>query len=945
VARVPSEKIGDDLADDGAELVAMAREATRDHDPVVLWMPIDDEMLVRRQRVHAGFSGTKLTRRAGEPFVESSLDRRNIRRVYLAIEQCRSGQPAVAVERGLHTVAQVGKAVERLRKSRALENEHGKAAPGEALRLRREPNLDVPLHRQRQVQIPREFREPGPGAEHQLLRFHDLTAGEFYACRPVVGSLPAGGPHAAPQFGTVRASGFLVRGDAAPGKNNARVRFEKAGLAGQHASLRKSLCGLLPREFVDPYAVPFDAPAYSAEHRAAGGADHQTTDEVEQCSTGFAFEIPPQLVRSQEQRHVRRALEICFADNARSPGRSPQFVSELELLEPEHALTAFCHLGRYGAAHPTETEHDDVVSGHYDFLHFTSGTAKTRQTRCTSVSIRVAASDDPHAAGRAARSSEKASMERRHFLFGSLAATAGCTSISAVHGGGNRFTISGTLRFCDGEDIAGLNLHIVPQVSVQLLSQLTGAYLIRFDDRSRPYPDLLERIPSLANGDISPDGLSITYRLRRGLAWDDGHPLRSDDIVFSFEAVNNPKNNEYSRTGFDLIADVAARDPYAATIKLKRPYGSFYEIYFSSSNTPLLPKHLLGGLPDINTAPYNALPVGAGPFKYTKWKRNESVEMVANDGFYRGRPKLDRVVYKIVPDWNTVEALLRTGELDLAWLVPSNIVDRLATIPGFTRVGQPSDLRVQLQFNTASQPLQELVVRQALRLATDRATLLKKVEHDHGYLSDSVLGPLVAEAVSIPPEPYDPKRAAAMLEAAGWIAGADGVRAKNGVRLVIDIDTITGNPERDTWAVLIQSWWAEIGVKTSVKHYPPSVLFGAYSAGGIFTRGLYTASIDEQGYGYSGGSNSTILACNQFPPAGFNVVRLCNPKLDALMERFEGSYDPVVRKTTLVAIQALVESESPMVTLFFPQDNFVYNSDVRNVGSFANLDDAYRWSM
>jgi len=536
-------------------------------------------------------------------------------------------------------------------------------------------------------------------------------------------------------------------------------------------------------------------------------------------------------------------------------------------------------------------------------------------------------------------------MRRRYFLFGSLAAgVGGCTSISAVHGAGNRFTIPGTLRFSDGEDIGGLNLHIVPQVSVSQLAQLTAAYLIRFDDAARPYPELLQRIPSLANGDISRDGLSITYRLRPGLVWDDGHPLQADDIAFSFAAVNNPRNNEYSRSGFDTVADVAVRDATTAVVKLKCKYGSFYEIFFSSQNIPLLPKHLLGDLPDINTAPYNALPAGSGPFKFTSWARNEAVEMVANERYFRGRPKLDRIVYKIVPNWNTVETLLRTGELDMAWLVPSNITDRLATSRGFKYLGQPSDLRTQVQFNVSQPQLRDPVVRRALRLGIDRNALLHKIEHGHGYLSDSALGPLCADAQQIPPQPHDLKRAAAMLDAAGWTLGSDGVRAKDGMRLAIDLATITGSPERDTWAVLIQSWWGALGVKTSVKHYPPSVLFGAYSANGIFTRGNYSGGIDQQSYGYSGTLRS-IFACDQIPPAGFNQARICDAALDGLLDRFDGSYDPAERKTTLAQIQRKIADDVPVITLFFPSDNYVYNADLRGLGTFANLDDAHRWSI
>ncbi|MGH7727861.1 MAG: peptide ABC transporter substrate-binding protein [Vulcanimicrobiaceae bacterium] len=536
-------------------------------------------------------------------------------------------------------------------------------------------------------------------------------------------------------------------------------------------------------------------------------------------------------------------------------------------------------------------------------------------------------------------------MRRRHFLYGSLAAgLAGCTRISAVHNAGNPFTIPGTLRYSDGEDIAGLNLHIVPQVSVQLLTQLTGAYLIRFDDHFKPYPELIERIPSQRNGDISADGLEITYRLRKELVWDDGAPLRADDVAFSFEAVNNPKNNEYSRTGFDQVVDVAARDPYTATVKLKRPYGSFYEIYFSSSNLPLLPKHLLGNLPDINTTPFNALPVGAGPFKYQSWNRNSSVEMVANDRYYRGRPKLDHVTYKIIPDWNTVQTALRTGEIDIAWLVPNNFIDHLAATPGFGRIGQPSDLRAQIEFNNAHPPLDDPLVRKALLMATDRATLVAKVEHGHASLSDSPLGPLAAGALTLGPQPYDPKGAAALLERAGWALGADGTRRKNGTPLAVEFATITGNAERDSWLVLIQSWWGALGVKVTVKHYPPSVMFGPYSEGGVLTKGTYQAGVDEQGYGYSG-TLTTIFACNQFPPAGYNVIRYCNPTLDRLMARFDQTYDFDERDRLVAQIQRLIANDVPQITLFYPQDNFVYNADLKGFGPVANLDDAYRWSI
>jgi peptide/nickel transport system substrate-binding protein len=536
---------------------------------------------------------------------------------------------------------------------------------------------------------------------------------------------------------------------------------------------------------------------------------------------------------------------------------------------------------------------------------------------------------------------------RRTFVFGSLAAgLAGCTKVSGggASSHGNTFTTPGTLRFSDGEDIAGLNSHLVPQLSVAQLAQLTGGFLIRFDDSWQPYPDLLERIPSKANGDISADGLEITYRLKDHLLWSDGAPLTADDIVFSFQAVNNPKNNEWSRTGFEQVVDAARRDLRTATIKLKAPYGPFWETYFSSSNLPLLPKHILGGLPDFNKAPFNALPIGAGPFKFESWKRNDSVHMVANEKFWRGRPKLDRIVYKIIPDWNTVATQIETGELDLAWLVPSSLVDRIGAANGFRKIGQPGSVRYQLQFNLSHPALSDVRVRRALRLAADRKALLEKVERGHGYLDESLIGPQSRYALLIPPLPYDPKGAAALLDQAGWTPGSDGVRAKNGTKLELEIATITGSPERDNWALLIQTWWQAVGVKVAIKHYPPSVLFASYPEGGIYDTGKYDVGMSGQSYGYSGGLDG-ILACNQFPPGGFNTVRYCNPALDSLMQQFNRTYDPAEAKTLAAKIQRTVEAEVPIATLFIPQDNYVLNSDVKEFGTVANLDDAYKWSI
>ena len=220
------------------------------------------------------------------------------------------------------------------------------------------------------------------------------------------------------------------------------------------------------------------------------------------------------------------------------------------------------------------------------------------------------------------------------------------------------YTVPHVLRFTAAEDLVGLNPHFNQQTIVGYLAHMTMAWLVRYDLHNRPVPELAAVIPTQANGGISRDGKTITYHLRHDAKWSDGVPFTSADVAFSIATVQNPKNNEIAIEDYQRIARVETPDPYTVKLHLKAPYGDFLASYFSTSGAGpcLLPKHLLDGLPEINDAPYNNLPVGIGPFKYASWKRADSVELVPDPLYFRGRPKLERVVFKIIPDRNTALA-------------------------------------------------------------------------------------------------------------------------------------------------------------------------------------------------------------------------------------------------------------------------------------------------
>ena len=493
------------------------------------------------------------------------------------------------------------------------------------------------------------------------------------------------------------------------------------------------------------------------------------------------------------------------------------------------------------------------------------------------------------------------------------------------------YTIPHVLRFAGAEDITGLNPHFATQTVVGYLDRLTMAYLVRFDAENRPIPELATEVPTRKNGGISADAKTITYHLRHDAKWSDGAPFTSADVAFTVGVVRNPKNSEIGIDDFLRISRVDTPNPYTAVFHLTRPDAQFYTTFGTGGAGPcILPKHILAGLDSIVSAPYNALPVGIGPFKFSAWHRGQAVEMVADPLYFRGRPKLDKVIYQIIPDRNTVMTQMTTHELDLWMPVPGNYYDRLREVAGVVLKKSPSYGYDHLDFNLKNPALRDPVVRQALRYATNRGAILEKIRHGVGSLQESVISsvhPFYNPAIAR--IPYDPAKANALLDADGWKRGADGIRAKNGARLSFTYASSVGAPDTDQMIELIRVWWKDIGVEFDVKRYLASILFAPMSQGGI----LYGGHFDIIGFAWGGtptGDQTQLFACDRQPPNGQNIVHYCNPVLDRLMTTFKTDNDEAVQKKTLRDIQAILAHDVPNVVLDLREDVFAYNSDLKN---------------
>lgn len=473
------------------------------------------------------------------------------------------------------------------------------------------------------------------------------------------------------------------------------------------------------------------------------------------------------------------------------------------------------------------------------------------------------------------------------------------------------------LRYADGLDISSLNPFFASSGNAAAMTELTMGEFTRLDPKGNSIPELVTVIPTRANGGISADGRTITWHLRHGVKWSDGAPFDADDVTYTVAVAKNTQNNLFVHDPWDRLLGTSQPDKYTIVFHLKEPYATFVSDYFSTqSSSAILPKHILGPGTLINEAPYNALPVGMGPFRYKAYHRADSVEMEANPYYWRGRPKLSEVIYKIVTDQNTLMTQLQTGELDLWDLINGTYAARAKALPEKSNATRLSPFMSGVFFNTTHPQIADPAVRRALRLATDRETVFDKIVLGNGVITESVIPQISRGWLNLPLTKYDPPAAAKLLDAAGWKIGADGVRHKNGLTLTVDVAIPSGYQPSATLAAILHDDWGKIGVGVTIHTWSTSQFFAIYSAGGILQTGKFDAALFSQGLGPVFPNINGVYDCESVPPHGANVGRYCNHTVDALNDRLLHSYDEKTQNGSAASFQRIIDQDAPTTILY-----------------------------
>ncbi len=478
-----------------------------------------------------------------------------------------------------------------------------------------------------------------------------------------------------------------------------------------------------------------------------------------------------------------------------------------------------------------------------------------------------------------------------------------------------------------------LNPILTTDTSETFVADLLFAKLVTLDAHHNQVPDLAATIPTLENGGISRDGLTITYHLRKDAKWSDGQPVTSADVKYTYEQIMDPSINVVSRHGYDMIRTIDAPDPSTVVLHMKQVFPPIIDFFFGESDEPydILPAHALAHVGNFNTMRFNAEPnVTDGPYRFARWIRGDRIVLTANDTYFGGSPKIKELQLKLITDTNTTLAQMRTGEAQLANNMTGPSYHELANDPKVTRLPVVAPFYEALMFNLSHAPLSDKAVRVALAYATDRESLNRDNQYGEATVGSGDLSPFYwAYDPALKAQPYDPAKARALLDADGWKLGPGAVRVKNGQRLSLLFVYGQGSDVGRNVAVEVQQMWRAVGVEVQPKSFSYAQLFAVAQDGGIFLGGKFDVGF----YAWiSGGDpdDSSQWLTSSFPPNGNNVDRYSSPQMDAAQHLALSTFDRTVRKRAYAQIQRLLVDDVPAIFLFYPPQRYAFAPELRN---------------
>jgi len=488
------------------------------------------------------------------------------------------------------------------------------------------------------------------------------------------------------------------------------------------------------------------------------------------------------------------------------------------------------------------------------------------------------------------------------------------------------------------EPVKSLIPNGVSETFADLIDESIYTPLLVGDTSGKIVPALATEVPTVANGDVSADLKTWTYKIRPGVTWTDGQPVDARDVDFTWKLWNNPKFGAASTTGLNLItkADVSS-DNLKITFHLSQPFVAFNSVWTDGLEAPLPAHHFSSMSPDaVLKSPDNLNPsVTSGPFMMSESKPGDHFTVVRNPKYYRaseGLPYLDKIVFRLIPDQNTILKDFQAGSITSSWFLDVTKTAAYKALGNYHLVANPNASNFEaMYFNLDKPALKDVTVRKAISMAINYNALIQTARRgqavplctDHG----KAYVPGFQPDAACPK--YDPAAANSLLDQAGYTKGADGVRSKNGQRLEFMYSTTANNAWRAADETILQQNLQAIGIKLNIQNYSADTYFGSVLPNGKFDIGEF-----EDSWTYDA-DDSSLFACNQVPSAansfgGGNYSRYCNKQLDALLQQELSTGDPNKRQQIFNQEHQIYLTDFPFITLYGPTDIAVVKNTTHN---------------
>lgn len=443
--------------------------------------------------------------------------------------------------------------------------------------------------------------------------------------------------------------------------------------------------------------------------------------------------------------------------------------------------------------------------------------------------------------------------------------------------------------------------------------------LVKYDKNLNLVGDLAERF------DVSPDGLTITFHLHRGVLWHDGAPFTSRDVLYTYKVTIDPKTPTAYAEDFKQVKSIQAVDDYTVRVVYASPFAPA----LASWGNSILPAHLLDGK-DITKSPLTRKPVGTGPYRFKEWIPGQKVVLESNKQYFEGRPYIDRYIYRIIPDSSTMYMELKSGSIDIMSLTPVQYARQTSNknfLTHFNKFRYPSSGYLYMGYNLRHPLFKDKRVRQAITSAIDKDELVAGVLFGMGHKAH---GPIVPGRWAYDPEikdfDFNPEESKRLLSLAGWNKmNSDGILLKAGKPFQFTILTNQGNQQRLMTAQIVQQRLRQIGIDVKIRIVEWATFLKEFVDKGNFEVVMlgWNTSQDPDMY--------DIWHSSKTNPGELNFIGYKNDEVDRLLVEGRSTFDLEKRRKAYWRIQEILADEQPYTFLYVPDSLPVVSSRIRGV--------------